>query len=71
MELKEQIAVALEFGKPSFLIYIDLSEGEKKEADKLFKEHKVIKKSNTTRERYRQELPLFAKEMRNWCEEHG
>jgi len=42
-EITEQISMAKEFDKPTFLIYFDLSDGEIKEADELFKEHKVIK----------------------------
>lgn len=69
-EIIEQISMAKEFDKPTFLIYIDLSDGEIKEADELFKEHTVIKTLSTTRECFKQETGPFLKEMREWCDQN-
>ena len=69
-EITEQISLAKEYDKPTFLIYMNLSEGEIKEADKLFKEHKVIKTLKTTTKYLKQEVNPFLKEMGEWCDQN-
>ena len=69
-EITEQISIAKEFDKPTFLIYMNLSGGEIKEADELFKEHKVIKTLSTTSECLKQDTSPFLKEMREWCDQN-
>lgn len=69
-EITEQISIAKEFDKPTFLIYLNLSKREIKEADELFKEHKVIKTLSTTRKYFDQKSHLFLKEMRDWCDQN-
>ena len=69
-EITEQISIAKEFDKPTFLIYMNLSSREIKEATELFKEHKVIKTLRTTREYLKQEVGSFLKEMGEWCDQN-
>lgn len=70
MEITEQISIAKEFDKPTFLIYLSLSEEEIKEADELFKEHKVIKTLSTTREQFDKEVGPFTEALKTWCDQN-
>ena len=69
-EITEQISIAKEFDKPTFLIYMNLSSREIKEATELFKEHKVIKTLRTTSKYSKKELDPFLKEMGEWCDKN-
>ncbi len=65
-EITEQISLAKEFDKPCFLVCLDLSDEQVKEAENIFKEHRTIKIFTSTKREFQTKARHFVREMKKW-----